>query len=195
MLHSNNQTGFFRETCAFLPSTKPKSHFRTSGKGTGEKRRQPGRNSSRDVLNQNRYQQNSPVPRRIQRGPQSLRSETRLIGGEGGIARHIPVPGPAGSLRSRKIAPGDFLPGTSLCRALRARCAREKSLPAIFSNHWVRTKSTPAPNTKAPSKGAFVFGGGPSLMRTRLPNSLLAGKIQGIFAAPNYCCSATTNCA
>ena len=73
------------------------------------------------------------------------------------FARIIPDTRPSGSLRSRKIAPGDFfryallwcaahsvthlmcapsfapLRVSSLIRALRARCAREKSLPAIFS--------------------------------------------------------------
>ena len=107
------------------------------------------------------------------------------------FARIIPDTRPSGSLRSRKIAPGDFfryallwcaahsvthlmcapsfapLRVSSLIRALRVRFAREKSLPAIFSRLAYRKIYCAHPHSAYTRNRFFAYQ--PQVTRRREP--------------------------
>ena len=58
------------------------------------------------------------------------------------------------------MAEREGLFGTSLCLTLRARCAREKLLPAIFSNPGFSSNLTMPHNKKGPEKQGLLYYGG-----------------------------------
>jgi hypothetical protein len=73
--------------------------------------------------------------------------------------------------RADKVAERVGLTRALLALALRARCARPKSLPAILSNQWVRPHTLLRPIKKGPQGGPLFYcaNGGEGGIRTHVP--------------------------